>query len=212
MVRFPIPEPPSRTAQVWLSELKQAKEECLAGQALKLTVADVVERANGASLSPSTLNLQSFCVAGSCSVQPLVSHRLLLTPSYYSRLLVVSWRVCSRSQQKQTTAASRLSQEGQRPSDSSSVSYSPASKSVLALAARKFCELSLYGADAAHLAGLDPTSPRSVDAFLRRGVEPLEIRQIRAADYKRLTNPALFDLAEYAYHFQENLRQASLHT
>ena len=53
---------------------------------------------------------------------------------------------------------------------------------------------------------LDPTSPRSVTAFLRHGLEPEELRMLAAQDYASLGQP---ELAELAYRFQEAVRQAS---
>ena len=47
MPNFPLPSNSSREAYVWLQDLKRAKAECATGQRSKLTVADIVERANG---------------------------------------------------------------------------------------------------------------------------------------------------------------------
>lgn len=49
-----------------------------------------------------------------------------------------------------------------------------------------------------------------MDAFLRRGVEPEDIKIIPAKKYRLMTRPELSDLADMAYAFQEKLRQASL--
>ena len=57
----------------------------------------------------------------------------------------------------------------------------------------------------AHL-NLDPTSPRSVEAFLRHGLEPEELRLHTLQQYQALLHE--LDLAELAQKYQEQIRQA----
>ena len=38
----------------------------------------------------------------------------------------------------------------------------------------------------------------------------MDIKLVSAREYKKLTQPELFDLAEMAFHFQEDIRQASI--
>ena len=61
-------------------------------------------------------------------------------------------------------------------------------------------------ADARGLGSLEPTSPRSVEACLRLGIEPGSLRY-RPPDAFQATGQA-GDLAELAYNFKEAVRQA----
>lgn len=61
-------------------------------------------------------------------------------------------------------------------------------------------------ADLRGLGSLEPTSPRSVEACLRLGIEPGSLRY-RPRDAFQLAGQAS-DLAELAYNFNEAVRQA----
>lgn len=61
-------------------------------------------------------------------------------------------------------------------------------------------------ADPRGLGSLEPTSPRSVEACLRLGIEPGSLRY-RPLDAFQLSGQAA-DLAELAYSFNEAVRQA----
>ncbi|KAK9809663.1 hypothetical protein WJX73_001851 [Symbiochloris irregularis] len=61
--------------------------------------------------------------------------------------------------------------------------------------------------DASAQGALDPNSPRSVEAFLRVGIDPCDLRVITANQFKQILKKDKADLAEMAYQFHESQRQ-----
>jgi hypothetical protein len=68
----------------------------------------------------------------------------------------------------------------------------------------------LCAADPRALGSLEPTSPRSVEACLRLGIEPASL-QFRPLETFQLSREA-GDLAQLAFNFNEAVRQARLST
>ena len=69
------------------------------------------------------------------------------------------------------------------------------------------CRVTLpVAADSRGLGSLEPTSPRSVEACLRLGIEPASLRY-RPPNAFQLSGQAS-DLADLAYRFNEAVRQA----
>ncbi len=68
----------------------------------------------------------------------------------------------------------------------------------------------LFAADPRALGSLEPTSPRSVEACLRLGIEPASL-QFRPLETFQLSREA-GDLAQLAFNFNEAVRQARLDT